>query len=75
MNRDKFRETPLWQTMETARNIDGNEILALSPDHGDGRRPIILRWFKYNGTAAWRDWDNDAHQPTLWMPLPNPPSV
>jgi hypothetical protein len=48
------------------------QILACSPDH---KGPLILRWFKYNGLAAWRDWDNDAHQPTHWRHLPAPPEA
>jgi len=61
-----------WQPIETARNIDGNEILAVSPAYGNGSDPLILRWFKYNGKAGWRDWDGDMHEPTLWHPLPRP---
>lgn len=64
-----------WQPIETARNIDDNEIVALSPAHCDGKRPIVLRWFKYNGLAAWRDWDADPHWPTHWMPLPPSPEA
>jgi hypothetical protein len=63
-----------WQPMETARNLEDHEILALSPAWGDGKRPIILRWFQYNGVEAWRDWDADLHFPTCWMPLPSAPS-
>ena len=23
--------------------------------------PVVVRWFKYNGTEAFRDWDNEDH--------------
>ena len=57
-----------WQTMDSA-NKD-KDILALSKDYCDGKRPLILRWFKYNGLSAWRDWDADPHEPMCWAPIP-----
>jgi hypothetical protein len=62
-----------WQPIETAPK--DQEILAISLAWEDGKRPILLRWFKYNGLEAWRDWDNDPHFPTHWMPLPQPPKA
>lgn len=62
-----------WQPIETAPK--DKEILALSPAWGDGRRPILLRWFKYNGSENWRDWDADPHFPTHWMPIPELPPI
>jgi hypothetical protein len=48
----------------------GEEILAfLPPVYGW----VVLKYFKCNGVAAWRDWDCDPHYPTHFMPLPAPP--
>ena len=46
---------------------DGKDYVCRTPSfHG----PIILRWFKYNGTAAFRDWDTDAYTDVVkWHPL------
>jgi hypothetical protein len=54
-----------WETIETADK--SFPIIALSPAHEDGTSPIILRWFKYNGKEAWRDWDGDPHFPTHYL--------
>ncbi len=57
-----------WQPIETAdkrRHILGGF---------KNCEAVILRWYKYNGQAAWRDWDGDPHTPSHWMPLPEPPS-
>lgn len=65
-----------WQDIATAPK-DGTDIVCLSPTYHDGHMPIVLRWYKYNGLAAYRDWDADPHQPTFWHtlpPLPLPPS-
>lgn len=70
----------LWKPIETVPDDwkDGKrEIVALAPEWDHGQRPIILRWFKYNGLEAWRDWDGDALDPTHWHPLaalPNTPT-
>ncbi len=54
-----------WITGEPPRN--GRQYVCESPDHAG---PLFLRWVKYNGLAAWRDWDNDAHSAVLrWHPL------
>ena len=60
-----------WLPIETAPKYAG-AIIALSPAWEDGKSPIILRWFQYNGTEAWRDWDNDPHFPTHYLPWPFP---
>lgn len=66
-----------WEPIETAPK-DGTEIVALSAaqvghhlgSYANGPAPIVLRWFKYNGLEAWRDWDADPHWPKWWLPLP-----
>ena len=66
----------MWQPIDTVPEHwkDGvHEIVALAPEWGHGKRPIILRWYKYNGLAAWRDWDNDPLTPTHWHPLADLP--
>lgn len=46
---------------------DGKPHVCETPSH-DG--PLILRWFKYNGLEAWRDWDNDAYTDVRrWHPI------
>lgn len=46
---------------------DGKDYVCISAEWVG---PIILRWFKYNGKAAWRDWDTDSHLTvTRWHPL------
>lgn len=68
---------PIEALPETYKN-GVSEIVALSPAYvrKDGKpAPIILRWFTYNGTAAWRDWDNDPHFPTHWHPLAALPAL
>lgn len=61
---------PQWQPIETAPK-DNTPILVPTNAHSDGI--VIVRWYTYNGLAAWRDWDEDVHFPTHWMPLPQPP--
>jgi hypothetical protein len=69
LERETCAKAAGWQSIETASK--DAEILALSPAY-DG--PVVLRWFKYNGKEAWRDWDNDPHWPTHWLPLPEMPT-
>lgn len=68
---DEWRRTETEPVPDEYR--DGvREILGISPAHiGKDGKPssLILRWFKYNGLEAWRDWDNDPHFPTHWQPL------
>ena len=60
-----------WQPIETADK--SQEIIGLSSQ--ENQRIYMLRWFKYNGREAWRDWDGDPHEPTHWLPVPPlPPS-
>jgi hypothetical protein len=65
-----------WHPIDKADK--STEIIALSPEHGGGTRPIVLNWFEYNGLEAWRDWDCDSHSPTHFLfpipPLPQSPS-
>lgn len=63
---------PVWRK-DVAAAPKHAEILALSPESFDvdGPRPVLLRWFFYNGLSAWRDRDGDAHSPTHWI-LPPP---
>jgi hypothetical protein len=61
---------PQWQPIETAPK-DNTPILVPTNAHSDGI--VIVRWYTYNRLAAWRDWDEDVHFPTHWMPLPQPP--
>ena len=46
---------------------DGKDYVCLTPSF---QGPIILRWFKYNGLAAFHDWDADSYQDVAkWHPL------
>lgn len=46
---------------------DGKPYVCETPSH-DG--PLFLRWFKYNGLEAWRDWDAAPHTDVKrWHPL------
>lgn len=46
---------------------DGQSYVCETPSHPE---PLFLRWFKYNGLYAWRDWDADDHTtPTRWHPI------
>jgi hypothetical protein len=46
---------------------DGKSYVCETPSH-DG--PLFLRWFKYNGLEAWRDWDADPYTDVKrWHPL------
>jgi len=57
-----------WQPIETAPKDAANDVLIF-----DGS-VLIGRWFRYNGLAAWRDWDADViEDATHWMPLPPAP--
>ena len=38
---------------------DGNDYVCRTPEY-DGI--IILRWYKYNGLEAFRDWDTDIYK-------------
>lgn len=59
-----------WQPIETAPK-DGTPIIAHTNEYAE---PLIVRFYKYNGLAAWRDWDQDVYNNiTHWMPLPTPP--
>ncbi len=60
-----------WRPIESV--ITNKEIVALCHGYYDGKHPIVLRWFKYNGVEAWRDWDADARLPYLWFDIPAPP--
>jgi hypothetical protein len=59
----------VWQTIDSAPK-DGTPVVCCYRGF-DG--PIILKWFKYNGTHWWRDGDGEAHEPTHWVALPNEP--
>jgi hypothetical protein len=59
-----------WKPIESAPK--DKEILALAREWEDGKRPILLRWFKYNGLEAWRDFENESLNPTHYM-LPHLP--
>jgi len=59
---------PAW--MPIAEADKGREIIA---SQADGR-PIVLQWLKYNGLEAWRDWDNDPHEPEWFIYPPLPPA-
>jgi|DEB0MinimDraft_3_1074331.scaffolds.fasta_scaffold68196_3 hypothetical protein len=37
---------------------DGKDYVVESINY-DG--PLIVRWYRYNGLAAFRDWDQDIH--------------
>lgn len=37
---------------------DGKEYVVNSLNY-DG--PLVVSWYKYNGTPKFRDWDNDPH--------------
>lgn len=46
---------------------DGQEYPCKSPNY-DGT--VMLRWYKHNGTAAFRDWDLDPYDRiTRWHDL------
>ena len=66
----RLREAQAWQPIETAPK-DGTEICAWV---GSGYKGgwLQLSWYKVNGLAAWRDWDQDTWQPTHWMPISEP---
>ena len=53
-----------WVSGEPPR--DGKEYVCSTPSYTG---PVFLRWFKYNGVSAFRDWDNDSHTVTKWHPL------
>jgi len=61
----------MWEPIETAPK--DREIVALSPGWEHGKSPVMLKWYKYNGAEAWRDYDGDAHNPTHWQPLSESP--
>lgn len=67
-----------WQETTKAPPPEGTtKIMALSLSYDDGKTPIVLTFFKYNGLAAWRDWDTDPYPLstiTHWRPLPAAPS-
>lgn len=64
----RFDEATAWQPI--GRADKSRQILALAKDHAE---PLTLRWFKYNGVEAWRDWDGDAQEPLLFVyPPPHP---
>ena len=61
----------MWQLIETW-DVDKDEQILGGFTHSSDL--VILRWFKYDGLLAWRDWDNDVRFPSHWMSLPKPPS-
>lgn len=64
----RFNEATDWQPIDRADKR--RQILALAKDHSE---PLTLKWFKYNGLEAWRDWDNEAQEPLLFVyPPPHP---
>lgn len=63
---------PQWRPISEAPR-DGTELLCyVGPSYVGGS--LILSWFKYNGTEAWRDWDCDAWEPTHFMFRPEAPN-
>jgi hypothetical protein len=60
-----------WKPADTAPKDE--EILGLTLEWNDGKRPILLRWFNYNGLEAWRDFEAESNTLICWRPLPSPP--
>jgi hypothetical protein len=59
-----------WQPIETAPK-DGTEICGWVGSGYEGGW-VQLAWYKANGLAAWRDWDQEVWEPTHWLPIEPP---
>jgi hypothetical protein len=65
-----------WQPIETAPK-DGENILMFWPYWG---QEAMIGWYDFYhsqwiSNSALSTFDQDDHQPTHWMPLPDPPEA